>query len=142
DPELAAAVAEATAEVDRELLLLLLSREVAAAVEAHGVRLVTEAFPDLEYGPDGTLVLEPVKRAWDPDRVAARAIRLVQEHVIDTQEGGRVEVQAPTICLHGDAPNATEVARIVRRRLEQEGVEVAPLQRVLEQGLSTEAGRS
>jgi hypothetical protein len=34
------------------------------------------------------------------------------------------------------------VARIVRRRLEQEGVEVAPLQRVLEQGLSTEAGRS
>jgi UPF0271 protein len=141
DPELAGAVAEATAEVDRDLLLLLLSTEVAAAVEAHGVRLVTEAFPDLDYGPDGTLVLEPVKRAWDPDRVAARAVRLVQEHVIDTQDGGRVEVQAPTICLHGDAPNATEVASIVRRRLEQEGVEVAPLRRVLEHGLSTDAGR-
>ena len=140
DPELASAVAQATAEVDRDLLLLLLSDDVADAVTPHGVRLVTEAFPDLDYRPDGTLVLEPVKRAWDPERVAERAIRLVREHKIDTQDGGEVQVQAPTICLHGDAPNATEVARTVRRRLDEEGVEVAPLRRVLDHALSTDAG--
>jgi 5-oxoprolinase (ATP-hydrolysing) subunit A len=141
DPELASAVAEATAEVDRDLLLLLLSDEVADAVEAHGVRLVTEAFPDLEYRSDGTLVIEPVKRAWDPERVASRAVRLVREHVIDTQGGGQLEVHTPTVCLHGDAPNATDVARIVRRRLEEDGVEVAPLRQVLEHTVSTEAAQ-
>ena len=141
DPELASAVAEATAAVDRNLLLLLLNMDVAEAVEAHGVRLVNEAFPDLDYQADGTLVIEPVKRAWEPDRVAARAVRLVQEHVIDTQDGGDLEVHAPTICLHGDAPNASEVARIVRHRLEQEGIEVAGLRQVLAHTVSTEAAR-
>jgi UPF0271 protein len=141
DPELASAVAQATAEVDRSLLLLLLSADVAGAVQQHGVRLVTEAFPDLDYRADGTLVLEPVKRAWDPDRVAARAIRLVREQAIDTEDGGQLRVQAPTVCLHGDAPNAGEVVRVVRRRLEDEGVELAPLRVVLERTLSTDAGR-
>jgi 5-oxoprolinase (ATP-hydrolysing) subunit A len=132
DPELASAVAQATAEVDRSLLLLLLTADVAEAVEHHGVRLVTEAFPDLEYRPDGTLVIEGVKTAWDPERVAARALRLVREQTIDTQDGGELRLEAPTICIHGDAPNATEVARTVRERLEEAGVEVAPLHRVLE----------
>jgi len=141
DPELAGAVAQATAEVDGDLLLLLLSDAVAPAVEQHGVRLVTEAFPDLAYRPDGTLVIEAVKVAWDPDCVAERALRLVRTGTIDTQDGGHVSVQAPTICLHGDAPNATETARTVRRRLEDEGVEVAALRRVLQATQPTETGR-
>jgi UPF0271 protein len=140
DPELASAVAQATAEVDRDLLLLLLTDDVAGAVEEHGVRLVTEAFPDLEYRHDGTLVIEAVKQAWDPDRVATRTLRLVREQAIDTQDGGDLRVHAPTICLHGDAPNATEVARTVHERLEEEGVEVAPLRRVLDHAMSTDAG--
>ena len=59
----------------RRLPLLLLSPEIAPAVQAHGVRLVIEAFPDLDYEPSGRLVIEPVKQAWDPDRVAERAVR-------------------------------------------------------------------
>src|SRR5437763_3207457 len=55
DPELAAAVAQATAAVDPGLLLLLLNDTTAGAVAAQGVRLITEAFVDLEYHRDGTL---------------------------------------------------------------------------------------
>jgi len=32
-----------------------------------------------------------------------------------------------TVCLHGDAPNAVEVATTVRQRLAAAGVEVVPL---------------
>ncbi len=131
DPELAGAVAKATAEVDPELLLLLLNRDVAPAVEEHGVRLVHEAFVDLEYSPDGTLRIEAVKQAWDPERVARRAVRLVREGVVDAVDGSDLSIRAPTVCIHGDAPNAVEIAARVKQALQEAGVEIAPLGQTL-----------
>jgi UPF0271 protein len=127
---LAGAVAAAIAETDPDLPLLLLNTDTRRAVEAHGVRLVAEAFVDLDYDADGALVIERVKRAWEPERVAARALRVVREGRIDTSRGDLV-VDARTICLHGDAPNAVQVARAVHERLTGAGVKVAPLREVL-----------
>jgi 5-oxoprolinase (ATP-hydrolysing) subunit A len=132
DPELAGAVAEATAEVDRSLLLLLLTDQTKEAVERHGVRLVTEAFPDLSYNPDGSLIIEGVKQAWDPDTVAARALRVAEEGRIDAVDGSELVVAARSVCVHGDSPNAVEVARAVRQRLDEAGVEVLPLREIVE----------
>lgn len=127
DPELAGALARAIADIDRDLLLLLLTTKVASAVEAHGVRLVEEAFVDLDYQPDGTLIIEAVKSARDPEQVAERAIRLAHEHRIVAVDGTELAVDAPTICIHGDGPNAVDIARTVNRRLHEAGVQVAPL---------------
>jgi UPF0271 protein len=135
DPELAGAVAHATAEADPQLLLLLLTDEVAPAVRRHGVRLVTEAFPDLDYSPDGTLMIEAVKRAWDPERVASRALRVAREGRIEASDGSQLEVTVQSVCLHGDAPNAVEVARAVRKRLDEHGVQVRPLREIADRRL-------
>lgn len=131
DPELAAAIAQATADVDRQLLLLLLNDDVEAAVRERGVTLVREAFVDLEYEPDGKLIIEPVKLAWDPERVARRAVRLAREGVIDAYDGSELRISAPTVCLHGDAPNAVEIARTVRQSLNDAGVDVVPLRKII-----------
>ena len=133
DPELAGAVAAAIAEIDPDLLLLLLNRNAAEAVESHGVRLVTEAFVDLEYNPDGSLIIEAVKQAWDPDRAARRALRLVEESVIDAVDGSDLTTDAPTICIHGDGPNAVDVAKTVKERLESSGIAIQPLKRICAQ---------
>jgi UPF0271 protein len=125
--EHAGALAAAIAGFDAGLPLLLLSPAIAPAVQAHGVRLAVEAFPDLEYEPSGDLVIEPVKQAWAPGRVAKRAVRAVLERRIDAREGVDLEIDAPTLCLHGDSPNAVETARTVRRALEDAGVTVAAL---------------
>jgi UPF0271 protein len=137
DPELAGAVAEATAEVDRNLLLLLLNEDVDEAVRPHGIHLVTEAFPDLDYNADGRLIIEGVKRAWDPERVAQRAVRVAREGVIDAVDGSTFGVGARSVCLHGDAPNAVDVARHVRERLEEAGVAIRPLRELVRQGASS-----
>lgn len=131
DEELADAVARAVAEVDDEMTLLSLRSNVEPVVAKHGVRLVTEAFPDLAYDPGGSLVIEAVKRAWDPEKVAARAVRVARERRIDARDGSDIEVDSPTICLHGDAPNAGDVVRAVKRALEDAGVKVTPLARIL-----------
>jgi len=139
DPELAGAVAQATAEVDRSLLLLLLTEQTKEAVEQHAVRLMTEAFPDLNYNPDGSLIIEGVKQAWDPNKVAARALRVAEEGRIDAIDGSELAVAARSVCVHGDSPNAVEVAGAVRRRLDEEGVEVVALREIVERESRREA---
>jgi UPF0271 protein len=127
DPELATAVAEAIREADPSLVLLLLGDPGVSAARAAGVEAVNEAFPDLAYTPEGELVIERTKQAWDPDRVAERALRLARDGELDAQDGSTLRVDAPTLCLHGDAPNAVDVARIVRTRLDDAGFAVRPL---------------
>jgi 5-oxoprolinase (ATP-hydrolysing) subunit A len=100
-----------------------------AAARAAGVPALPEAFPDLDYTPEGQLIVERTKQAWEPARVAERAVRLAREGRIDTRDGGTLEIDAPTLCVHGDAPNAAEVARAVREALEAAGVAVEPLSR-------------
>ena len=131
DAELAAAVARSVAEVDDTMILMLLRDDVGPAVAEHGVRLVTEAFPDLAYEPDGSLIIEAVKQPWDPHEVARRAVRVAAEQKIDARDGTDLAVNAPTICLHGDAPNAPEVAEAVNHALEEAGVTVTPLTKII-----------
>lgn len=125
-PEMALAVAEAVAEFDPSLYLLLLHSVDPAPLAAKGVRAVREAFVDLEYDEGGGIVLERVKRAWNPDVVAARAVRLATEGIIDTH-AGPLRVDAASACLHGDAPNALAVARRVHGALVRAGVSLAPV---------------
>jgi UPF0271 protein len=131
DPELAEAVARSIAEVDPDLLLLLLREDALRGPARHGVRVVGEAFVDLDYDADGELIIEAVKTARDPEQVAARALRLVREGKLTKIDGSDFEVDVPTLCLHGDAPNAVDVARAVRRRLEDEGIAIRPLAELL-----------
>ena len=132
DAELAEAVARSIAEVDPQLVLLALRDDHAAAIARHGVRLVTESFVDLDYDPEGNLIIEAVKQPWDPDKVAERAVRVARERKVAKTDGSDLEVDSPTICVHGDAPNALDVARTVKERLEREGVAVKPLAELLE----------
>lgn len=131
-PEYAEAVAAAVAEVDASLPLLLLNTEMEQYVAKHGVRLVPESFPDLHYTDDGHLIIERLKLAWDPELVAARAVRMASEGTVESKDGGVVlPARAPTLCLHGDAPNGVEIARVTRQRLEEAGISIRPLTEIL-----------
>lgn len=95
------------------------------------MRAVAEGYVDLAYQPNGFPVLERAKRAWDPAEVAERAVRLVRERSMPAVDGSVLSVEVPTICVHGDAPNALDVARAVRAGLAAERIEVVPLTRML-----------
>ncbi|MCD6156834.1 MAG: LamB/YcsF family protein, partial [Euryarchaeota archaeon] len=42
-------------------------------------------------------------------------------------DGEWIEIHADTICVHGDNPEAVELVKYIRRRLEEEGIEVLPM---------------
>lgn len=126
--EQAAAVVEAVRRFDPGLAVLGLpgSRWLDLAVRA-GLRTFREAFADRAYTPQGTLVPRRESGAVLEDRavIADRCARLARAAPIEAVDGGEIEVEADSICLHGDSPGAVGVAREVRDRLAGEGVTLA-----------------
>jgi UPF0271 protein len=127
DRTLADAVARAVAKVDPRLILFALPHsELARAGEAEGLRIAHEAFADRNYLANGSLVprTRPDALLHDPAEVAKRVLRMLQEGKVRSVDGGDVDVQAETICVHGETPGAVEFARALRLRLESEGITI------------------
>ena len=96
-------------------------------VKPHGALYNTIAH-DRGYTPEGTLVSrrEPGAVLHDAEQVAARMLRLVREGVVEAVDGSLAKVEADSICVHGDSPDAVAMARAVRRVLADAGVTLAP----------------
>lgn len=111
--------------VDASLPLVVLAGAPLAdwAAEA-GLTVVAEAFADRAYTPAGVLVSrrEPGSVLHDPALVARRMLQLVEDGVIEAVDGSLAQVQADSICVHGDSPQAVDMAAQVRRILEHAGV--------------------
>ncbi len=134
DLALAKAIARATKDAGGDLILLGLANslfEQAAAEE--GVLYAAEAFADRGYMDDGSLVprSKPGAFVHDLKEAGGRMVRLVKEGVIRSAEGKDIHLTAHSICLHGDNPAAVEMARHIRKALEENGVEVRKIREVL-----------
>jgi UPF0271 protein len=127
----AEAVVEAIHELGSDLILLLSSERVATAAKQAGVPFVTEAYIDLDYNADGTIILERAKQPRDPEQVAARAMTVAKDRKVPVRDGGWFALAANSVCVHGDGANAPDIARVVRQRLQEAGVDVAPLRKLL-----------
>jgi len=129
DHEQAAVIAAAVASYDPGLPLLTLPGSATeAAAEEVRLRTVSEAFADRGYADDGSLVPRGQRGALitDPEAVAARAVAMVTEGIVDTIEGHRLELAPRSVCVHGDTPGAVALATAVRGALERAGVTLAP----------------
>jgi 5-oxoprolinase (ATP-hydrolysing) subunit A len=124
DPTCARAVCEATRALG-DLVLLAPARSVVRRVASGlGVEVAEEVFADRAYLPDGRLVPRSSADALVtvPAHAARRAVSLVTEHVVETVDGGSIELDGESICVHGDTPGALAVAREVRSALLSCGV--------------------
>lgn len=121
-----AAVADLSERAGRGIPLLGLGGAIERAADAAGLPFRREAFLDRGYLPSGALVPRTQQGALldDPTRVAERAVRLVRDGVVDAIDGTPVEVDAVSVCVHGDSPGAVEMARAVRTALSDAAIEV------------------
>ena len=127
DKELAAAIAEAVASVNKDLVLFGLSGSyVVSAAEAAGLRSASEVFADRTYRPDGSLTPRTESNALldDPKDVVDQVLQIIASRTVTATTGETVRIDADTVCIHGDGAHATEFARTLRRSLEENGVTI------------------
>ncbi|MEM9524166.1 MAG: 5-oxoprolinase subunit PxpA [Pseudomonadota bacterium] len=87
---------------------------------------VGEIFADRTYNDDATLVdrAEPGAVVHDAPTAAERLVNMLSEEAIITRSGLRLPCRIDTICLHGDTPGAVVMARRIKERLTDAGIEV------------------
>jgi UPF0271 protein len=133
NPKIWGAIAEALAEVDREIILVMLAssnREPLLEIgKRYGIRIAFEAFPDRAYHKDGSLVSRREKGAviHDHEIVAKRALKMALEGKVIAIDGTEIRLQADTLCVHGDNPAAVEMVKRIRQELKDAGVVVIPM---------------
>ena len=122
DRRQALAVIAAIRAVDSRLVLVALAgSSLIELAREQGLTCIAEAFADRAYTPEGTLVSrrEPGAVLHDPQLIAQRMLRLVEDGTLEAIDGSITRIRADSICVHGDSPAAVAMARELRRVLEQ-----------------------
>lgn len=113
---------------NKELYIMLHAGcETLLRAKERGLKTAPEVLIDLGYDENGNWMLERVKKERSPQEVADRAVKVAKEGKIDTIDGQLIDVEGCTVCIHGDSPNAVEVASAVRKVLESSGIIVTNL---------------
>lgn len=127
DLKLSQAICRAVRDVDTNLVLYgLAGSHLIQAAQDLGLRAAHEVFADRTYQDDGSLTPRNQQGAMieDVDTAVAQVLRMLQERVVRTVNGRDVPVQADTLCIHGDQPNALVFAKGLKEALLAAGVEV------------------
>jgi UPF0271 protein len=124
---IAGAVAEAVYAVDKQLILFGLSgSELTKAGRKAGLPVAEEVFADRTYQPGGTLTSRTQSNAMihDAEEAVSRVIRMVKEGKVEAVDGSDLTIQADTICVHGDEPQALFFVQRLRDALRENGIEI------------------
>ncbi len=127
DRQLAEDLVLVVQEFDPQLALLgLAGGELDYAARRVGLRFIPEAFVDRRYSPAGSLLPRSDARALlhDPQEALAQALEIITEGFVTAVDGNRVPVQAQSLCLHGDTPEALLFARTLRAAFDDAGIAI------------------
>ena len=128
--ELAAAIAEGVGRWSREVVLVgLAGSSMLDVFRGAGFTVAGEAFADRRYEQDGSLRSRKFADALisDPVEAARQALHIVEQAMVIASDGTKVNVDAQTICIHGDTPGAPETAAAVARTLGEAAISLRPL---------------
>ena len=122
----AQAIVRELAKLERPPILFAPSGSLLERVaRAHGgLRVASEVFADRTYQGDGSLTprQHPNALISDPAAASAQVWRMLRFGLVRATDGTDVEVRVDTVCVHGDSPNAVEIARRLKRDLRGEGI--------------------
>ena len=119
DEEVAQSIGEAIIQVNPALKVMgLAGSQMLTVFDALGLDTMAEAFADRTYESDGTLR----DRKFDDALItnlekAALQAKMMMEGKAIAVDGSEVPIDAQTLCVHSDTPNAVAIARAVREEI-------------------------
>ena len=120
-------VAQTIQAIDPSIMLYGLSgSDTIKEAKAIGLQTVQEVFADRTYQANGQLTPRYLDHALitDPNESAQQVLSMVLDQEIKTHDGTMIAVNAETICIHGDHPDAVEIAKHLFNTLQQYKIEI------------------
>ncbi len=126
-PEIASVIAAAVKDVDNRLYLFGLSGScsIAAAREA-GLSTYEEVFADRRYDDSGQLIsrTHPEALIKNQEDTCRQVLQMVTEKSVTSLSGKVIPIVAETICIHGDAAGAAELAKHLYHYLSDHAIQL------------------
>ena len=120
DTALAQLIGKAVIRVAPSLPVMCLagSTMVSVLLES-GLDVMGEAFADRAYESDGSLRNRSLEGALitDPDQAAKQARSIAMHQKVIAFDGSKIIIDAATICVHSDTPNAPAIAMAVSQEI-------------------------
>lgn len=109
------------------LFLVMPGMPTQHAAEKLGLRHFREIYADRTYDDSFNLTDRklPGSIIHDPAEATRHVMRMLEGGAVVSVTGKTLKVGIDSICLHGDNPHAVALARTLRAKLEEQGVEVA-----------------
>ena len=87
-----------------------------------GLQTMQEAFGDRTYESDGSLRNRNLDHALitNPKNAAQQAQMIINEGKVVSFDGSDININAQTICIHSDTPNALDIAKKVNEYINKE----------------------
>jgi len=129
---LAEAIAQGVARWRHDVVLVgLAGSQMLEVFREAGFAVAAEAFADRRYEADGTLRSRKFDDAVirNPTDAARQALNIVQRGSVIASNGTEVPIGPQTLCIHGDAPGAPQLAAAVAGALRRAGVGIGPVNR-------------
>ncbi len=127
--ELSLAIASAVADVSKgEAILYGLSgSEMIRAGKEVGIVVMSEVFSDRTYQENKTLTSRSEANALitDPAESIAQVVQMIETGTVTTTTGKEIQLDADTVCIHGDGVTALEFAKEIRETLITKGIEIS-----------------
>ncbi len=91
-----------------------------------GQPFANEVFADRTYQLDGHLTPRYLEHAMihEVEEACKQVLEIVQKHQVNTIQGDPIEIEADTICIHGDGINAVEFAKAIHTSLKNNQIEI------------------
>lgn len=128
DEAIAEALVAAIAELQAQTILYC-PPQGALTKAAAQINLATcaEGFIDRRYQDDGKLCPRSDPRAMieHANQAALQALKIANQRVVATLSGTIIPLEAGTLCVHGDSPNALLTLGLSRSLLENTGIRIA-----------------
>jgi UPF0271 protein len=128
DIKVADAIAQAVFDTDSDLILVGLANSASIErAKMRGLNTAAEAFADRRYTEHGLLVSRSQANAMieNSDEAIAQVLGIIQHKKISCESGQQIELDAQTICLHGDGPHALEFAKSLHHILQQQQIQIS-----------------
>ncbi len=86
-----------------------------------------DLYPDLSYDEWGTVVIQRKIKGTDLGFAVSQVESFLRSGQVETEAGTMVDIEAGSICVHGDGEHAIELAMAVRQALLDFGAEIEPV---------------
>lgn len=133
DEKLARAILEGIASFSDNMIVYALNNSAVVHVgEQMGIPIAKEVYADREHTKDGSIVLTrsgPSIQSYED--MAERVVRMVTEGKVLTPDGEEAQLEAQTVCIHGDTAGAPQLIKEICKKLDAAGVRIEPVKKIL-----------